>query len=478
MGSHPDYFAVVENDNSVGVGNGRDSLRYDKNGYVDDIHGWNFIPDDKNGKVRELAREADRVYLALSEKIERGEILDKREREQYKQLLEISSLAQEEARYKHFINRMSLLHRIDSIIQVNLKEKYGENFIKRNVSERFINWESIYFYTLIDRNYLQKKDLEFIDEIKALMMGGISWNSIKSSYEKTYLNTKKTLETLRKNACVFEREDVGDNYLNLKDQKYGVPYLKNNFDFQGTHVSGTIAADQIGEYPAIGIAPEAKIMGIKAVSNGDEYDKDVALAIRYAVDNGARVINMSFGKPFSEHSEWVDKALDYAAKHNVLVCHSAGNDGHCYDEQLSYPLPFNKKGPRKNMLTVGNSKAEGIPANNSNWGKKCVDLFAPGSLIYSTYSNNQYKNLSGTSMATPVVSGVAALILTYFPELSAKEVKQILVESAVTPFAIKPFYSFVGGRSVYDPKELCRSGGILNARVAVEKAAALAAKKK
>lgn len=455
------------------IGNGVDD---DKNGYVDDIHGWNFL-GTKNGKILETAREADRIYLMLKEKKEKGVKLSIDETKKYNKSSLVSRLAKKEKNYEQAAHRVKILCRADSLMKRRVKEEFGTDFYNLKGSSLF-NWKSLYFYTLIDKNHLTETDLEFIEDIQLLLKGGVNWEVVMNSFKQGKEALKKDVLESRNHARIFERGEMGDDIYNLKDHGYGTNRLKNDFDFHGTHVAGTIAAESKGEQPAIGIAPHAKIMGIKAVANGDEYDKDVALAIRYAVDNGARVINMSFSKPFSEHPEWVEDALDYAAKHNVLVCHSAGNNGICYDEQMNYPRPLTKKGLRKkNMITVGNSDLKGLPAKSSNWGRKCVDLFAPGSAIYSTYSNNQYKSLSGTSMATPVVSGVAALILTYFPEITAEELKQILQESAVTPFAKKDSYLFVGGRSVYEPKELCHSGGILNARVAIKKAIQLSKKK-
>lgn len=467
-------------------GNGIDD---DRNGYVDDVHGWNFFPDDENGKARKMGREADRVFVKLQNKLDSGLPLSSEEAEQYNRLLTISTVGQSRTSYELFKSRLDLMVRVDSISRLSDSDSLAAspdnqalviNRFKKDKADsiKLLTWERVYKYILSEEKFLQKDELEFLYYLQSVLEGGANWKQLVKSFVRSEKAAGTRMEMFRNGAALFERDQLGDDYLDLRDKKYGSSCLKSEVDFHGTHVSGTIAAEQVGEFPAIGVAPDARIMGIKAVANGDEYDKDVALAIRYAVDNGARVINISFGKPFSEHAEWVSDALDYAARRGVLICHSAGNDGYCYDEQLNYPLPFTRKGMRENMLTVGNSTWEGIPAQNTNWGRKYVDLFAPGKLIYSTYSGNQYKSLSGTSMATPVVSGVAALILTYFPELTAKELKQILVESAVIPFACKPFYLFSGGRNVFDARDLCRSGGILNARVAVEKAAALVAAKR
>ena len=172
--------------------------------------------------------------------------------------------------------------------------------------------------------------------------------------------------------------------------------------------------------------------------DGDEYDKDIALAIRYAVDNGAKVINGSFGKSFSPHKDWVYDAIKYAAKKDVLIVHAAGNDGYNIDEtkNINYPNDSqdNIKEFADNLITIGainKQYGENVVAPFSNFGKINVDVFAPGEEIYATVPNNKYKYLQGTSMASPNAAGVAALIRSYYPKLKAAQVKKILMESGV-----------------------------------------------
>jgi subtilisin family serine protease len=234
----------------------------------------------------------------------------------------------------------------------------------------------------------------------------------------------------------------------------------------GTHVSGIIGAARNNKIGVDGIADNVKIMMIRAVPDGDEHDKDVALAIRYAVDNGARVVNMSFGKGFSPEKKWVDDAVKYAQSKGVLLVHAAGNDAANNDTTDNFPNGefILEPGSATNWITVGASsdpKIGGLIASFSNYGKKRVDVFAPGTKIYSTVpAKDEYKALSGTSMASPVVVGVAAFLMEYYPNLSAQQIKYVIENSAVKPStkAINP-----GTDELVDLSDISKTGGILNA---------------
>ena len=235
------------------------------------------------------------------------------------------------------------------------------------------------------------------------------------------------------------RKVLGDNPEDIKKTKYGnnVVYGPDKEEaLHGTHVAGIIAQVRGNNLGGDGVADNVEIMAVRAVPDGDEYDKDIALAIRYAVDNGAKVINGSFGKSFSPHKQWVYDAIKYAEKKDVLFVHAAGNDGQNIDldENVNFPNDSddNKKEFASNLLTVGalNDKyGENVIAGFSNYGSFNVDVFAPGDEIYATIPNNKYKYLQGTSMASPNAAGVAALIRSYYPKLSAKQVKQIIMDS-------------------------------------------------
>ncbi|HEY4967024.1 MAG TPA: S8 family serine peptidase, partial [Puia sp.] len=284
-------------------------------------------------------------------------------------------------------------------------------------------------------------------------------------------------ETAPKN---YRGDIVQDNENDIKDSLYGNNDVMATDPMHGTHVSGIIGAERNNALGINGIADNVRIMMIRAVPNGDEHDKDIALAIRYAVNNGARVINMSFGKNLSPQKTWVDEAVKYAESKGVLLIHAAGNDAENVDSVDNFPNPDykNSHAQAKNWITVGASSDplaeesfKSYTASFSNYGKKEVDVFAPGTRIYSTLpGGNKYGNLDGTSMAAPVVTGVAALILEYFPTLSPAEVKYCIEKSATLPAikAKKP-----GTEEMVPLSELSASGGILNAYGAVKMAAAI-----
>jgi subtilisin family serine protease len=244
----------------------------------------------------------------------------------------------------------------------------------------------------------------------------------------------------------------------------------------GTHVSGIIGAERGNGVGIDGIADNVRIMMVRAVPNGDEHDKDIALSIRYAVNNGARVINMSFGKHLSPNKKWVDESVRYAQSKGVLLVEAAGNDNENLDSADNFPSPDFKdsKGIAGNWITVGASSdplaEEGFKsytASFSNYGKTKVDIFAPGTRIYSTLpGGNKYGNLQGTSMAAPVVTGVAALIMEYFPKLTVQEVKYCILKSATQPpgKVKKPGTE----DEMVNLSDISVSGGIVNAYGAVK----------
>lgn len=253
-----------------------------------------------------------------------------------------------------------------------------------------------------------------------------------------------------------------------KDTKYGSGVLTVGKSNHSTHIAGIIGAERGNNIGINGIADvELMIIRINGES-GDEYDKDVALAIRYAVDNGAKVINMSFGKTISTNKKWVDDAMYYADKKGVLMVHASGNSSQNIDVDKVYPTKLSdRKKNVNNFICVGSISADGIPASSSNYGKKGVDLFAPGVEIYSTIGGNEYKKMNGTSMAAPVVTGVAALIWNYFPELSAQQVKQAILKGVTPKKGSKVTQPIKAGAQykplVVDFSDLCTTGGILNA---------------
>jgi cell wall-associated protease len=230
----------------------------------------------------------------------------------------------------------------------------------------------------------------------------------------------------------------------------------------GTHVAGIIGAARNNGIGINGVADNVEIMALKVVGNIRELrDRNLADAIYYAVDNGALIINLSFGKQYSWDKRAVDNAVKYAVKHDVLIIHGAGNSGQNLDVTEYYPNPVYKDngGRADAWIEVGASgfkDDETLLAAFSNYGKGRVDVFAPGVKIYSTIPGSKYDTWSGTSMAAPVVAGLAALIRGYYPKLTAVQVKEIIMKSVVKKDILK---------------EKCVSGGVVNAYNALKLAA-------
>ena len=298
--------------------------------------------------------------------------------------------------------------------------------------------------------------------------------STLSELEEYIEGKKSSFESKDKAPHNYRAEIVQDNYDNFADRYYGNNDVMGPGPMHGTHVTGIIAAQRNNNLGVDGVADLVKIMTLRVVPDGDEYDKDVALAIRYAVDNGAKVINMSFGKSFSPEKRWVDSAVRYAEQHDVLLVHASGNDAEDIDIKENYPSPWLEQWKTKagNFITVGASSdvrlGNSIAAEFSNYGKESVDVFAPGVKIYSTIpGGNQYGNLKGTSMATPIVSGLAALLRSYYPSLSAVAVKKIIEESVSRPDTQLPCIKPGMKGDPLTMSDLCRSGGIINAYNAV-----------
>ena len=269
---------------------------------------------------------------------------------------------------------------------------------------------------------------------------------------------------------------MGDDYSNAKESGYGNNTYEGPDASHGTHVGGIIGAERGNGIGMDGVADNVRIMTIRAVPDGDERDKDVAAAIRYAVDNGATVINMSFGKAYSWNKDVVNKAVKYAMKKDVLLVHAAGNSSQDNDVADNFPNDSYKKNPAKkasNWLEIGalDWKGEAMsPARFSNYGTNNVDVFAPGVDIYATWPDNGYNAISGTSMASPACAGVAAVLRSYFPSLSASDVREIIMESSVKlDMDVLVPGQDAGGRTV-PFADLSVSGGVVNMYTAVQMA--------
>lgn len=441
-------------------GNGIDD---DKNGYIDDVHGWNFI-GGKTGNVNEDSNELTREYVRLKKKFENigDSKVPRKQKAEYEQYLKIKEKFEklkeksdkEYDFYKGwFANASSSIDTLKQVLQTDTL-----------TSEKIANYAPKDPELVFAKGYiLNMFRISGLDNSEDLL------NELKSG-----LDHFEQVARYGYNENFDPREIVGDNYNDPYEKGYGNADVRGADAHHGTHVAGIIGANRNNNLGIKGIADNVKIMPVRTVPNGDERDKDVANAIIYAVDNGAKVINMSFGKSYSPQKAAVDKAVKYAEKKGVLLVHAAGNDAENTDITRDFPTRYYLDGKEaQNWIEVGASSSGArneLAANFSNFGKKTVDLFAPGEQIYSTVPDNGYKNESGTSMASPVVAGVAALLMSYFPDLSVAEVRTIILNSS-RKFdhlkVIKP-----GGKGAIEFSELSRTGGIVNVYEAVKMARA------
>ncbi len=440
-------------------GNGIDD---DKNGYIDDIHGWNFL-GSRDGKqnVTKDSYEAARVYWQF--------------KSQFEGKTESQIAASDKQNYQMWkraqadIDKNSSSKDSDFIRLIAEVFREGDSIIKADLKKEIYSCKDLANYTPL---------AAAANQVRQILVGTCQANGTEDLTNK--MLSDEITKDLDKATLAFKAPEnyranvVKDNYGDLNDRYYGNGNLlvDNESAMHGTHVAGIIGAVRNNGVGMDGVADNVRIMSLRAVPDGDEHDKDIALAIRYAVDNGARVINMSFGKGFSPQKKWVDEAVKYAAGKNVLMIHAAGNDAANIDTTANFPSAEFLDGTRpENWMTIGassESESNGLTASFSNYGKKEVDVFAPGVKIYATVpGGNTYASLQGTSMAAPVVSGLAALIMSYYPQLTAVQVKNIIEKTVLQP---QPLVSNPGGGTDVKMSELSVNGGIVNAYNAVKMA--------
>lgn len=440
-------------------GNNKDD---DKNGYVDDVNGWNFIGGKDGRNVKEDSYEGARVYNRLKKKyttdIEETSALPPVAKAEY----EIFKKAKEKV--------TGDVNEAEIAFIKNLFPKFlaGDSVIAKDLGKAEYNCTDLANYTAEDANAKKVKAL-----LTQICKGNGSDDISNKQIIEEFEGQLRKADAVNNPPKEYRKEIVQDDETNINDRFYGNADVMASTPFHGTHCSGIIGAARNNGVGIDGVADNVKIMMVRAVPDGDEHDKDIALAIRYAVDNGAQIVSMSFGKDFSPEKNWVDDAVKYAESKGVLLVHAAGNDSKNVDSSDNFPSAtyLLNKGKASNWITVGASgdpKNGGITARFSNYGKKEVDVFAPGVQIYSTIpGGNTYGNASGTSMACPVVAGTAALLLSYFPTLTAQQLKEIIEKSAIK---IDEEVTIPGSDDKVKLSELCNTGGLLNAFDAVKMA--------
>lgn len=462
-------------------GNGIDD---DNNGYVDDVNGWNFIGGPNGKNVGAETYEVTRLYGKYRYKFENAkpELLNKKDRKLYDQWLtwkeEVDS---KRAGAESYLNEMEAteerLFAAFDALGASL-EKDSLEFSKENISGLNVDSDPLaQIGREIAINVLSEEDIKSIDGLKTLLSKELEGEKVRQQNKLDYAYNPD---------YDSRKEIVKDNYADGNERIYGNNDVEGPDALHGTHVAGIVGAVRGNDLGMNGVADNVQLMSIRAVPDGDERDKDVANSIRYAVDNGASIINMSFGKGHSWDEKLVEDAIKYAAKHDVLLVHAAGNSAQDNDKVDNFPNPTVKRGwlckkhkPAKNWIEVGAlsyGKGDESVAIFSNYGNKMVDLFAPGVKIYATTPDNNYRFLQGTSMASPVVAGVATVIRSYFPALTAEQVKEIL-ESTVT--VINGDVNLPGDEGKTTTlSQLCETGGVVNLYNAVKKAMVTKGKKK
>jgi len=462
-------------------GNGIDD---DNNGYIDDIHGWNFIGGTDGKNVGPDTYEATRVYASLKYKYDNAipSKLNKQQKEEYELYLRAKDIVYKEIdKAEKGVNKFEpLKQRVLGAMDQLIEKMEGKEVNMFTIEGVESNGDpNMDMAKAIAMQYMSSDEDITLEGIKTEIISDINkdmqyyQNKIDYAYNINF-DPRATI--------------VKDNYNDPYEKYYGNNDVKGPDSSHGTHVGGIVGAVRDNGIGMDGVAPRVKLMSVRAVPDGDERDKDVANAIRYAVDNGASVINMSFGKGFGTHKELVDDAVRYAASKDVLLVHAAGNSAQNNDVEENFPnaryqkktgFIFKKRRMAPNWIEVGAlsyKQGEYSVAPFSNYGATTVDVFAPGMAIYSTMPENEYAQLQGTSMASPVVAGVAATIRSLYPSLTAVQVKEAIMMS-VNKLDIEVYVPGSKTDKVNFSK-LCVTGGTVDLYSALVYASKMKGKKK
>lgn len=453
--NHEDLKSIIWVNKKEKAGNGKDD---DKNGYADDVNGWNFLGSAKgsvNHETLELTRlirrdnakfgNADANSVATAD-LAAFETYKKNKAAFEKELAEAKTGLENFGGFKKAVD--------DVVKKIGKENPSAEDFKAFTPAGQMeANIQRIMVQQLKDISFKEFYDTQIIP----------GYDHFKSQVDYNL------------NLDYDPRSIVGDDPNNAKEKFYGNNDVAGPDAQHGSHVAGIIAAVRTNGLGISGVADNVAIMGVRSTPNGDERDKDVANSIRYAVDNGAKVINMSFGKSYSWDKTIVDEAVKYAVSKDVLLVHAAGNDNQDLEVEANYPNPdYLTGGKASSWLTVGASGWENdgsIKASFSNYGKTKVDVFAPGVNINSTVPGSKYEKLDGTSMAAPVVAGLAGLIRSYYPKLTALQVKEIIMKSVVKVEQSVIIKDRDDNSKTVPFSDLCVTGGIVNAYNALKLAA-------
>lgn len=448
-------------------GNGIDD---DHNGFTDDVHGWDFL-GGKSGRVDYTeTNEEVRQYYKLKEKFGATSTAPPGLEKEYANWQHIktvydSTISRAQRELKELTTEVNVLTATNYYIKRELKLQSDQTFTKAD----------------LDRIKTQNDTVNQSKTIWDLVFTSIGDNVTNARVLKDlaeyYAKQNNTL-----NPDVEARARIVGDDPDIRDSKpYGNNILKAPDASHGTGVAGLIGAVRNNGYGIDGVADNVRIMSIKAIPNGDEYDKDIANAIHYAVDNGAKIINMSFGKKLSPHKDWVDEAFKYAAEKDVLLVLASGNSSQDVDVKPEFPNDTYLDGSHTdNVINVASSGPKpdtSLAASFTNYGKQHVDIFAPGVKVTSIDMDAEFNTEDGTSFSAPIVSGIAALCLEYYPELSAAQVKRAILESATPLTGIMVNKPGSRGEKV-DFTTLSKTGGIVNAYRALQIASKMKGERK
>lgn len=458
---HEDLKGKIWTNTKEIAGNGIDD---DNNGYIDDVHGWNFLGNAQGQNQNKARLEKTRIYASLRDKYEKMEAsqVSAADREEYELYKKVRKEVKEDTeKYKQILAQLDQLPKIMDMIPGMVSNAIGKSEYTMKDLEK---WKPA------DQQMMQVKQLAI-----SMKSGELTPEVLKEQRDQL-----SSLVDYSLNPDFNDREFIGDNPNDFNDVKYGNNDVEGPDALHGTHVGGIIGAIRHNNLGGDGVADNVLLMSLRAVPDGDEADKDIALAIRYAVDNGAQIINMSFGKGYSPHQREVFEAFEYANSKGVLLIHAAGNDNANLDESPNFPAvkySFQKE-KLDLLLTIGASTRfpkEKLAADFSNYGQTSVDVFAPGHDIYNTVPQSEYKKLNGTSMAAPMVAGVAAMLKSYFPTLTMSQIKDIMLKSAKSYKGTQQFKP--GTDEKVDFGTLSVTGKVIDVAAAVKMCMEMEAKK-